>query len=174
MIVGEFERFNVSIALMSNKLCHCADKSLSLVGVGTQSSLFKLEYITDEEYTVPPMANTSPILVPPLLATQTATPSNSNMETIPLPSIPRAALQLIVNTKQEGDGHLKVSEGWLAEMREICKADAESPTLLPCPVGCQHATWSKRHQFDLTFGMCCPLGDQHQHLARLRVAGERN
>jgi hypothetical protein len=65
MIVRELERIDATMTLISNKLCHNADKSLSLVGVGMWSSPFESEYATNEEYTVPPMANTSPIPIPP-------------------------------------------------------------------------------------------------------------
>jgi hypothetical protein len=166
VIVGELERINVTIASMSNKLCNCGDKSPLLVGVGTQSSPFKLEYASDEEYTIPPMANTSPILVL-ALSTQTATPSDSDMENIPPSLIPRSALWLIVDDKEEGEGHLEVSEGWLSEMREVCEASGLSSTPIQRPVGVQRAHCGKGSRFDPTFGMCRPLGSRSDHAARM-------
>jgi hypothetical protein len=157
VIVGELERINVTIASMSDKLCHCADKSPSLIGVGTRVSPFELEY-TDDEYTAPPMANSSPIPVPApsSLPSQQATPSDSDMENIPLPAIDRSALRLIVDDEEEGEGHLKVSEGWLLEMREVCEAGPSS-TPIQRPVGPQRAVRGKKH-FDPTFGMRRALG----------------
>jgi hypothetical protein len=166
IIIGELERFDATIALMSDKLCNCGDKSPLLVGVGTQSLPFELEYATDKEYTIPPMVNTSPIPIPAPL-TQTATPSDSDMENIPPPpAIPQAALQLIVDDEEEGEGHLKVSEGWLSEMREVCEASGSSSTLIQCPVGVQRARRGKG-RFDPTFSMCCALGSRSNHAARM-------
>jgi hypothetical protein len=44
VIVGKLERINATMASMSNKLCHCADKSPVLGWVGMRSSPFELEY----------------------------------------------------------------------------------------------------------------------------------
>jgi hypothetical protein len=61
-------------------------------------------------------------------------------------------------------GHLEVSEGWLAEMREVCKASGLSSTPIQHPVGPQHATRGKGI-FDPTFGMHHPLGSRSEHSA---------
>jgi hypothetical protein len=136
VIVGKLERIDATIASMSDKLCHCSNKSPSLVGVGTRSLLFELEYAMEDEYTVPPMANTSPIPVPAPL-TQMATPSDSDMENVPPPPVPRAALRLIIDDEDETNSVLEVSEGWLAEMREVCEASSSLSTPVQHPVGPQ-------------------------------------
>jgi hypothetical protein len=53
--------------------------SPSLVGVSSRSSPYELEYMVDEEYTVPLVGNTSPIPVP-APSIQTVMPSDSDMD----------------------------------------------------------------------------------------------
>jgi hypothetical protein len=93
------------------------------------------------------------------------------MENVPPCSIPRAALRLIVDDEDEGEGHLEVSEGRLSEMREVCEAGPSSSSVQR-PIGPQRAIRGKKH-FDPTFGMRRVLGSRSNRAARMGYTPSR-